>query len=405
MAFKAAVVSFLIGIVVAEPVALKAPTSVLSESTVNLGLNLYHTMVKDPSLKSENILFSPVVVATSLGVMSLGAKDKTASQVKSLLRVNLHEDKLHPAFSELFNDVSNETARNTTWKVGSRLYGPTSAELRQEFVEKSRKHYRHDHSKINFRDKRNALKSINEWAAENTGGRLSEITRDLPGSDGAMFVNAMHFKPHWGEAFHHKMVDNRGFLMSKTHSVSVPMMHRTGFYKYYEDEVNQLQIVEMPLGHRQTSMMIIMPFHVEPLERLEKMLTKEQLSVWSNKLQERAVAVSLPKINVDVNHELQKHLQELGLAEAVDKSKADFSGMTGKKDLHLSNFLHATAFDLDTDGNPFDQDIYGREEMRSPKLFYVDHPFIFLIQDKKTNSILLIGRLVKPNGDGNHDEL
>ncbi|MBN3313680.1 SERPH protein, partial [Atractosteus spatula] len=405
MAFKAAVVSFLIGIVVAEPVALKAPTSVLSESTVNLGLNLYHTMVKDPSLKSENILFSPVVVATSLGVMSLGAKDKTASQVKSLLRVNLHEDKLHPAFSELFNDVSNETARNTTWKVGSRLYGPTSAELRQEFVEKSRKHYRHDHSKINFRDKRNALKSINEWAAENTGGRLSEITRDLPGSDGAMFVNAMYFKPHWDEAFHHKMVDNRGFLMSKTHSVSVPMMHRTGFYKYYEDEVNQLQIVEMPLGHKQTSMMIIMPFHVEPLERLENMLTKEQLSVWSNKLQERAVAVSLPKINVDVNHELKKHLQELGLAEAVDKSKADFSGMTGKKDLHLSNFLHATAFDLDTDGNPFDQDIYGREEMRSPKLFYADHPFIFLIQDKKTSSFLLIGRLVKPNGDGNHDEL
>uniref|UniRef100_A0A0E9WFI5 Serpin H1 n=1 Tax=Anguilla anguilla TaxID=7936 RepID=A0A0E9WFI5_ANGAN len=147
-----------------------------------------------------------------------------------------------------------------------------------------------------------------------------------------------------------------------------------------------------------------MPFHVEPLDRLENMLTAENLHRWSEQLQEVAVAVSLPKIDLDVKHELQKHLQQLGLVEAVDKSKADFSGITGKKDLHISNFLHATAFEITTGGNPFDENVFGREELKTPKLFYADHPFIFLVQDKKTNSILLIGRLLKPN-DGRHDEL
>lgn len=71
----------------------------------------------------------------------------------------------------------------------------------------------------------------------------------------------------------------------------------------------------------------------------------------------------------------QKHLAGLGLTEAIDKNKADLSRMSGKKDLYLASVFHATAFEWDTEGNPFDQDIYGREELRSPKLFYADHPF------------------------------
>lgn len=102
---------------------------------------------------------------------------------------------------------------------------------------------------------------------------------------------------------------------------------------------------------------------------------------------------------------LQKHLAGLGLTEAIDKNKADLSRMSGKKDLYLASVFHATAFEWDTDGNPFDQDIYGREELRSPKLFYADHPFIFLVRDTQSGSLLFIGRLVRPKGDKMRDEL
>lgn len=101
----------------------------------------------------------------------------------------------------------------------------------------------------------------------------------------------------------------------------------------------------------------------------------------------------------------QKHLAGLGLTEAIDKNKADLSRMSGKKDLYLASVFHATAFEWDTEGNPFDQDIYGREELRSPKLFYADHPFIFLVRDTQSGSLLFIGRLVRPKGDKMRDEL
>lgn len=101
----------------------------------------------------------------------------------------------------------------------------------------------------------------------------------------------------------------------------------------------------------------------------------------------------------------QKHLAELGLTEAVDKAKADLSNISGKKDLYLSNVFHASALELDVGGNPYDTSIFGSDKLRNPKLFYVDHPFFFLVRDNKTNSILYIGRVVRPKGEKMRDEL
>ena len=69
--------------------------------------------------------------------------------------------------------------------------------------------------------------------------------------------------------------------------------------------MNRLYVLNMPLGQKQSSMVLIMPYHLEPLERLEKLLSKQQVETWMSKMEERAVAVSLPKVSVDVSHNLQ----------------------------------------------------------------------------------------------------
>ncbi|XP_062872644.1 serpin H1b [Trichomycterus rosablanca] len=388
----------------AEEKKLSSHATSLADTSADLAFNLYHTLAKEKDL--DNILISPVVVASSLGLVALGGKSLTASQVKTVLKANtLKDEHLHTGLSELLSKVSDSEKRNVTWKINNRLYGPSSVSFSDDFVKNSKKYYKYEHSKINFRDKRSAINSINEWAAKSTDGKLPEITKDVKNTDGAMIINAMFFKPHWNEKFHHKMVDNRGFLVSRSYTVSVQMMHRTGLYGFYDDTENRLFVLEMPLGQKKSSVVFIMPYHLEPLERLEKLLTREQLNTWLSKLEEKAVAISLPKVAMEVSHDIQKHLAELGLTEAVDKSKADLSNISGKKDLYLSNVFHASALEWDTEGNPFDTNIFNTEKLRNPKLFYADHPFIFLVKDNKTNSILYMGRLVKPKGDKMRDEL
>lgn len=383
---------------------LSSHASILADNSANMAFNLYHNLAKEKDI--ENILISPVVVASSLGLVALGGKSNTASQVKTVLSATtVKDEQLHSGLSELLNEVSNSTARNVTWKISNRFYGPSSVSFVDNFLKSSKKHYNYDHSKINFRDKRSAVKAINEWASKSTDGKLLEVTKDVEKTDGAMIINAMFYKPHWDEQFHHKMVDNRGFLVHRSYTVSVPMMHRTGIYGFFDDTTNNLLVLDMALAHKMSSVVFIMPYHVESLERVEKLLTRQQLNTWISKMEQRAVAVSLPKISVEVSHNLQKHLAELGLTEAVDKAKADLSNISGKKDLYLSNVFHASAMEWDTEGNPPDTSIFGTDKLKNPKLFYVDHPFIFLVKDKKTNSILFMGRLVRPKGDKMRDEL
>ncbi|XP_013876593.1 serpin H1a [Austrofundulus limnaeus] len=378
-------------------------TTILADGSTSLAFSLYQNLAKDKSV--ENILISPVVVASSLGLLALGGKGSTASQAKSILSAaKVKDEQLHSGLTELLTEVSDPKTRNVTWKISNRLYGPSSVTFVDGFIKSSKAHYKCDHSKLNVSDKKSAVKSINEWATKSTEGRLHEVTKDVE-TDGAMIINAMFFKPHWNEQFHHKMVDDRGFLVSGSHTISLQMMHRTGLFDFYNDEANKLYILSMPLAHKLSSVVFIMPYHVEPLERLEKILSRKQLDTWMEKMKPTAVAVSLPKVSMEVSHSLQKPLQELGLTEAVDKSKADLSNISGKKDLYLSNVFHVTAFELDTDGNEIDSSIFGTDKLKNPKLFYADHPFIFLVKDQKTKSVLFIGRMVRPKGEKLRDEL
>ncbi|XP_069748225.1 serpin H1-like [Narcine bancroftii] len=379
-------------------------TTTLADASIKLGLNLYLTMAKDKA--TTNILLSPVALASSLGMVSLGAQGSTAAEAKALLDMSKVQDgKFHLSISQLMAEVSNSTARNGTWKIGSQLYIPTSVKFAEDFVQKSKKHYNLEHSKINFRDKKGALKAINEWAAKTTQGKLPEVTKDLEKTDGAMIINAMFFKPHWHEKFHHKMVDQRSFMTSRSETVAINMMHRTGLYNFYKDDTNQVHVLEMELSHKLSSMIFIMPFQLQSLDKIEKLLTREQINAWISKLQKQAVAISLPKGKFRASHQLQKHLGSIGLTTAVDKSKADLSKITGKKDLYLASVVHGSALEWSTEGDPYDAFIYSREDLKNPEVFYADHPFIFLVKDKKTGSFLFVGRVVKPDGHKLHDEL
>lgn len=172
---------------------LSSHATTLADNSATLAFNLYQNMAKEKDM--ENILISPVVVASSLGLVALGGKSNTASQVKTVLSAtNVKDEQLHSGLSELLTEVSNSTARNVTWKISNRLYGPSSVSFVDDFLKSSKKHYKYEHYKINFRDKRSAVKAINDWASKSTDGKLPEVTKDVEKTDGAMIINAMFYK-------------------------------------------------------------------------------------------------------------------------------------------------------------------------------------------------------------------
>lgn len=176
-----------------EDKKLSSYATKLADNSADLAFSLYHNMAKEKVM--ENILISPVVAASSLGMVALGGKSSTASQAKTVLSADsINDESLHSGLSELLTEVSDAKMRNITWKINNRIYGPSSVSFDDDFVKNSKKYYNYDHSKINLRDKRSAVNSINEWAAKSTNGKLPEITKEVKNTDGATIVNAMFFK-------------------------------------------------------------------------------------------------------------------------------------------------------------------------------------------------------------------
>ena len=168
-----------------EKLSPKAAT--VAEHSASLAFSLYQAMAEDQVV---NILLLPLVVASSLG-----GKETTASQAKVVLSAK----QLHAGLCELLSSLSNSTTSSVTWKLGSRLYGPSLVSFAEDFVHSSKQHYNCEHSKIKFCDKCRALQSINKWTLQTTNDKLPEITKEVERTDGTLQANAMFFKPHWDE--------------------------------------------------------------------------------------------------------------------------------------------------------------------------------------------------------------
>ncbi|RVE60718.1 hypothetical protein OJAV_G00183440 [Oryzias javanicus] len=183
------------------------------------------------------------------------------------------------------------------------------------------------------------------------------------------------------------------------------MMHRAGLFRFHEDMENMVQVLEVPLSGGQASAVFLMPFHVENLARLDKLLSLELLSKWLERTNVTSVAISMPKANISNTLSLQKALSGLGLTDAWDQKAADFSGVSdkGKGKLHLGAILHWASMELAPQAGKGEVDV--EENVGRPKLFYADHPFVVLVRDNTTGALLLMGALDHAEGELLHDEL
>jgi serpin B len=178
------------------------------------------------------------------------------------------------------------------------------------------------------------------------------------------------------------------------------MMRLTGEeaeFNYTETE--RLQILELPYEGEELSMLILLP-KGDDLNALEESLNTENLSEWRNRLIEQRVEVYIPKFKFETKYFMAEDLKGMGMPTAFSMN-ADFSGMTGKKDLFISQVIHQAFVEVNEEGTEAAAAtavVWKGLSVRpkSIKIFKADHPFIFVIQEKETGDILFLGRVTNP---------
>uniref|UniRef100_A0A671NJQ8 Serine (or cysteine) peptidase inhibitor, clade H, member 2 n=1 Tax=Sinocyclocheilus anshuiensis TaxID=1608454 RepID=A0A671NJQ8_9TELE len=357
--------------------------SSLQHPTWSLGLQLYRSLRIDGS--QTNTFISPLLLANSLLALEGGAKGSTAGQFHDLLRITKHDKAVGESLTKALKSVL--------------------AKLEKSFLEKLQTHFGLQHVALEDAQKQTDMEKLQSWAKSGMDGEETadlELALTKPGA--MILANALHFRGFWDRGFYHENQDLRSFL--GTRYTKVPMMHRSGVYRHYEDMENMVQVLELGLWDGKASMVLLLPFHVESLARLDRLLTPDRVEKWLEKLNSTSMALSLPRTKISSMVNLQKQLAALGLVDAWNETSADFSTASslGRGKLHLGTMLHWTSLELAPESGSKDG-MHEDEDVQKPKIFYAEHSFIILVRDSSTGALLMIGALDQTDGPAIHDEL
>jgi serpin B len=330
--------------------------------------------------KEGNLFYSPYSISLALAMTYAGARSATEQQMADTLRFTLDQSKLHPAFNSLDLELASrgegaegKDDEGFRLNVVNAIWGQKDYEFRNEFLDVLAENYdaglRLLDYIIRLLDYINAPEAsrvtINDWVSDQTEGRIEDLIPQgvIDGLTRLVLTNAIYFNAAWLNPFNEDITDDGAFYLLGGGEATVPMMMQSDSFGYAEGE--GYQAVELPYDGRELSMVILLPDTGE-FEGFEGSLNADLVDTITNDLIYKEVALTMPKFEFESEFSLADTLAAMGMPVAFTGA-ADFSGMTGNRDLFIAEVLH--------------------------KAFVA---FIFLIRDIETGAILFVGRVVNP---------
>ncbi len=316
----------------------------------------------------------------------------------------LQPDRLHPAMGALLAQM-NSAHSGYDLHVADALWGQQDENFRQSFLSLVQSDYAAGFHQVDFRTAPDAVREdINHWIEKQTNDKIKDMLG--PGSitplTRLVLTNAIYFKGSWVHPFQQRATQPDAFQVMPSQSVQAPFMHRTGGYNYLDG--GSFQAIELPYQGNDLSMVILLPKQTDGLAALEQSFTASAFSQWMRSFHfENKVILSLPRFTMTQQLELSKTLAAMGMPQAFT-NQADFSAMSPNSGLKISAAIHKAFIDVNETGTEAaaatSTIMTAATAMRMeapPIVFNADHPFLFMIRDMKSGSILFLGRVADPS--------
>jgi len=353
-----------------------------------------------------NLFYSPYSISLALAMTYAGARGETAQQMADTLHFTLGQDRLHPAFNWLDAELASrgegaagKDEKGFRLNIVNAIWGQKDYEFLINFLDILAENYGAGLRILDFMaEPEESRVTINDWVSNQTEGRIEDLIPQgaIDELTRLVLTNAIYFNAAWEYPFNATMTADGPFYLLDGGQVTVPMMKQTKLLGYAEGE--GYQAVELPYEDVPLSMVILLPASGS-FEAFEQGLQAQQVSDIIDGRQFREVDLSMPKFEFDSEFSLKDILTGMGMPVAFS-GDADFSGMTGNRELSIGDVIHkafvsadeagteaaaATAVTMPTSGPP-----------EPPAEVTIDRPFIFLIRDIKTGAIIFVGRVLNP---------
>ena len=356
----------------------------------------------------DNVVFSPASVAIALGMARAGARGGTAAQMDLVLREMAADDHANwlngldqalASRSGTFQD-SDGTDHELTLDIANAYFAQDDLAFEAAFLEALAARFGAGMQLVDFvADPEAARELINEWADEETRGRIPEVLQsgDVTEDTRLALVNAIYLKAPWQRPFLVERTTDQPFTRLDGSTVAVPTMPAehgscaigSGWGAF-----------ELPYIGNTLSMLVVVP---DDLAAFEASLDGAVIATLTRALEDGFAGprISLPRFDFETRAELGSILAALGMPDAFDPESADFSGMTNEAELFISKVIHQANISVDEKGTEAAAvTVVGVDVTSGPSTIctvHADRPFFFALRDGETGAILFMGRVVDPS--------
>jgi len=351
--------------------------------------------------KTANMAYSPYSVSLALMMTASGADQKTFEEMKKVLYLDsdylTNAQNLIAAF-EPTKDYQMITV-NRLWVKKAQTYFP-------QFTSNLKENFQADFVQLDFANyPKPSRLTINVWVEEATKGKIKELLPEgsIRKETDLVITNAIYFKGLWGEPFDKKNTKNEAFQISKTRKKTVPFMNaRNRSYSYYKD--TNAQILDIPYQNDAISFLIALPNENTTLDAFTKSLSPQKIQLWRDQRSWETVHLSWPKFTVESPIPLGQILKSMGIVEAFNPLKANFSKirpLQAGENLSISNVIHKAFVEVNEEGTEAAAatavGVFGSKSVPPPPIvFKVNRPFLYFIRHNSTGLILFMGRVIQP---------
>jgi serine protease inhibitor len=380
-------------------------TQALSEDFINSSADFSFDLFKNCVKKGENTLISPTSVFLALGLTANGANGETKKEFEKLLgRYGLDINELNTNYLSYIKELTSPRKfYKSTLKIADSIWYNNEFTPNKPFLQTNADFFSAGAFKADF-NKSSTVNDINNWVKEHTNKLIDKVIDKIDPQSVMYIINTLYFNDAWGSPFFTKDNVTQDFNLQSGEPVKSVFMSKSffggGVVKYIEG--NDAKGVVLSYEDSRYLFVAIMPNNGITLADYINKFNKDAFNdMIKNANYDIIVNLKMPKFKSGYTIELKDVLIKMGLKDAFDMQKSDFSNM-GNGNIFIAQVLHKTFIKVNEMGteagavtmvNP----MTGGDYMPSNKVdITLDRPFLYAIIDNKTNLPLFIGTMENP---------
>lgn len=347
----------------------------------------------------DNIFVSPLSVDFALNMTVNGAAGKTKEEMKQVLGIeSLSDDEANTAVQKLTGMLLNMD-KKVRLSIANAIWYHNELTLKDNLRQLIEKYYQGKIEELDFADPA-AKETINKWVEEETQGKIKDLIEKISPQHRMFLINAIYFKADWQYQFEKHRTREEQFTLENGQKVPVQMMFSKGVkLRTYQHEA--FQLIELPYGNGQFSMVILLPRLGKTTEEVMSLLSAEDLQSWVGQADTLMPHLFLPKFTSKFKMELNDPLMDIGMENPFSDA-AEFTGFFKEsKPLKIGEVIHQAVIEVNEEGTEAAAATSVGIEVTSignnPPTIRIDRPFVYFIREKHTEAILFAGKMMNPS--------